>query len=270
MIDLSIIIVTYNSEKNIGALLDSIYKERAKLSLEVIVVDNQSADASVEVTKRHKIKPTVLRMDTNAGFAAAVNRGISLATGEYYLLLNPDTVVLPGALKKLLDFAKDTDPLGAVAPRLLNPDGKSQASVYKFPTITNAIKKDFLGCQNCFGKYLPDNRTQVVEVAVMAAFLIPKSTLAEVGGLNEKYFLYYEDVDYCRRLKAKGLPIYYFPAAKIKHVHGASGRFVFHLKSPLLTSSKLYYGDFYSKILNLILWLGHKWQVILRGKKFRD
>ena len=140
MIDLSIITVTYNSEKNIAALLDSIYKERTKLTLEVIVVDNQSADASVDVAKKHKIKSTVIRMATNAGFSAAVNHAISLATGEYYLFLNPDTVVLPGALKKLLDFARDTDPLGAVAPRLLNPDGQPQASVYKFPTITNAIK----------------------------------------------------------------------------------------------------------------------------------
>ncbi len=270
MIDLSIITVTYNSEKNIGALLDSIYKERTKLSLEVIVIDNQSADASVDVAKKHKIKPTVIRMDTNAGFSAAVNRGISLSKGEYYLLLNPDTVVLPGALKKLLDFAKDTDPLGAVAPRLLNPDGKPQASVYKFPTIWNAVRKDFFNCQNCFGKYLPDNRIQQVEVAVMAAFLIPKSTVNVVGGLNEKYFLYYEDFDYCRKLHLYNLPIFYLPTAKIKHVHGASGRFKSHLASPLLASARLYYGGFYSNILNLVLWVGHKWQVILRGKKFRD
>src|SRR3990167_5439052 len=199
MIDFSIITATYNSEKNISLLLDSIYKERTKLTLEVIVVDNQSADASVDVAKKHKIKPTVTRMDTNAGFSTAVNRGLSLAQGEYYLFLNPDTVVLPGALKKLLDFARDTDPLGAVAPRLLNPDGQPQASVYKFPTITNAIKHYFFNCRTCFNKYLPDNRIQKVEVAVMAAFLVPRTTITQVGSLDERFFLYYEDVELDRK-----------------------------------------------------------------------
>ena len=267
MIDLSIITVTYNSEKNIAALLDSIYKERTKLTLEVIVVDNQSADASVDVAKKHKIKSTVIRMATNAGFSAAVNHAISLATGEYYLFLNPDTVVLPGALKKLLDFARDTSPLGAVAPRLLNPDGQPQASVYKFPTITNAIKHYFFNCRTCFNKYLPDNRIQKVEVAVMAAFLIPRTTIAQVGSLDERFFLYYEDVEFCRRLKAAKLPIYYLPGAKVKHVHGASGHFKSHLASPLLASARIYHGAFYSDVLNLILLLGQKWQQLAQKRK---
>lgn len=270
MIELSIITVTYNSGKNIGPLLDSLYQERNKIGLEVIVIDNLSADNSVLVASKHKIKPIVIKMNSNAGFSAAVNRGLKTAKGDYYLLLNPDTVVIPGGLKKLVDFAKDTSPLGAVAPRLLNPDGKPQASVYKFPTIWNAIKKDFFCCRNCFGKYLPDNRIQKVDVAVMAAFLIPKSTYELVGGLNEKYFLYYEDFDYCRELQLHNLPVYYLPSVKIKHVHGASGHFVYHLNSPLLVSAGLYYGPFYSKVLNLVLWIGHKLQVILRGHRFRD
>ena len=104
----------------------------------------------------------------------------------------------------------------------------------------------------------------------MAAFLIPRSTINEVGSLDERFFLYYEDVEYCRRLHIHNLPVYYLPDAKVKHIHGASGNFVFHLKSPLLASAKIYYGSLYSAILNLVLWIGHKWQVILRGKRFRD
>ncbi len=268
--ELSIIIVTFNSAKQIGRLLDSIYKEKNKINLEVIVIDNQSTDDSALIARGHKIKPRFVQMETNAGFSIAVNRGLKEARGDFFLILNPDTVVVPGTLRKLLAFAKDTSPLGAVAPRLLDPSGKPQASVFKFPTITNAIKKDFFNCQNCFGKYLPDNRIQKVDVAVMAAFLIPRTTYDDIGDLDERYFLYYEDVEYCRRLKKAGLPVYYLPSAKIKHVHGASGKFVFHLKSPLLASSKLYYGPLYSTVLNLVLWIGHKWQVILRGKRFRD
>ncbi len=269
-VELSIIIVTYNSEKLIGSLLDSIYTEKGKLSIEVIVIDNLSSDSSFNIAKQHKIKPRLIQTGSNTGFPTAINRGLKAAKGDYILLLNPDTVVTRGSLLKLLEFAKDTSPLGAVAPRLLNPDGKPQASVFMFPTIGNAIKKDFFNCKNCFGKYLPDDHIQKVEAAVMAALLIPRAALEMVGLLDEKYFMYYEDVDFCRRLHAAGLPVYYFPKAKIKHVHGASGHFVFHLKSPLLASSKLYYGAFYSNILNLILWIGHKWQVILRRKRFRD
>jgi len=267
---LSVVTVTYNSEKQIGALLDSLYQEKGTVPIEVIVVDNNSKDNSLAVAKNHKIKPVTKQMGTNAGFSAAVNQGIKMAKGEYFLLLNPDTVVVKGTLKKLLDFARDTSPLGAVAPRLLNPDGKPQASVFRFPTIWNAIKKDFFNCQNCFGKYLPDNRIQKVDVAVMAAFLIPKAAYEIVGGLDEKYFMYYEDFEFCRGLRKRNLPLYYFPAARVRHVHGASGHFVSHMESPLFASAKLYYGTFYSNILNLILWVGHKWQVILRRKRCRD
>ncbi|KKT83769.1 MAG: Glycosyltransferase, group 1 family protein, partial [Microgenomates group bacterium GW2011_GWC1_44_9] len=169
-----------------------------------------------------------------------------------------------------LDFAKKTPKLGAVAPRLLNYDGSIQSSCSKFPTIWNAIKYNFFGCKNCFKKYIPGNEESLVEVAVMAAFLIPKSVYNYVGGLDERFFLYYEDVEYCRRLYRFGLPVFYFPQAKVQHVHGASGNFVSHLKSPLLKSAKIYYGPLYSATLNAVLWIGHKWQVILRRKKFRD
>ncbi len=269
-VDLSIVIVTYNSAGHVSRLLDSIYKDKGKINLEVIVVDNQSTDNSLAVAKGHKLKPLCIQTGSNAGFSIAVNKGFSNAKGDYFFILNPDTVVLKGTLKKLLDFCKDTSPLGAVVPRLLNLDGKPQASVYKFQTIGNAIKKNFFNCRDCFGKYLPDNHVQKVEVAVMAAFLVPATTFDIIGGLDERYFLYYEDFEFCRQLSLHNLPVYYLPTAKIKHIHGASGHFVFHLKSPLLASARLYYGVLYSDVLNFVLWVGHKWQVILRRQRFRD
>lgn len=269
-LDLSIITLTYNSEATIKVLLDSIKKSPDKLSKEVIVIDNHSQDHSAFLAASHPLKPAVITMPANLGFSKAVNQGIDRAGGKFLLLLNPDTQVIGNALQKLHEFAVKHPEAGAIVPRLLNIDGRPQASVFKFPTITNALKKNFLNCQECFGKYLPDNRVQKVEVAVMAAFLIPRTTLNLIGSLNEKYFLYYEDFDYCRKLKDHRLPLYYLPTAKIKHAHGASGHFIYHLKSPLLASSKLYYGDFYSNILNLILWVGHKWQVILRRQRYRD
>ncbi len=268
--DLSIIIVTYNSSQHIVGLLDSIKNSPDQLHKEVIVVDNASSDDTASQVSRHPLHPKLIKSKSNLGFAKGVNLGVKSATGEYLLLLNPDTRLVGNALSFLYKFATTTTPLGAVAPRLLNQDGRPQASVYHFPTIWNAIKKDFFARRNSFGKYLPENRTQKVDVAVMAAFLIPRAIFTSLGGLNEKYFLYYEDFDFCKQLKLHNLPLYYLPSAKVKHAHGQSGHFVFHLKSPLLASSKLYYGSFYSQLLNLVLWFGHKWQVILRGKRFRD
>lgn len=270
MIDLSIIIVTYNSENQVGQLLDSIKKEQKSISLEVVVVDNNSSDKSPSIVSNHRVVSSFIQMKSNLGFSIAVNQGIKKTNGNYILLLNPDTIVLRGALERLLDFAKDTSPLGAVAPRLLNLNREPQASVFKFPTISNAIRHYFGNCRECFGKYLPSNKIQKVDVAVMAAFLIPKSTIEEIGGLNEKFFLYYEDIEFCRRLQSAKLPVYYLPAAKIKHIHGASGHFKTHLHSPLLTSARLYHGVLYSNILNLVLYFGQKWQVILKRRQLHD
>ncbi len=268
--ELSIITVGYRSEKTIGPFLDSIKKNRDGIAKEIIVVDNYPADKGAIVAEKHPMKPFVIRNTENVGFSIAINQGIKVSRGKYILIINPDTRLVGSALKYLLDFAQKTPKLGAVAPRLLDDDGKIQPSCFKFPTIWNAIKYNFFGCHNCYKKYNPGDQVTQVDVAVMAAFLVPKSTLDYVGGLDERYFLYYEDVEFCRRLHRFGLPVYYLPTAKVQHAHGVSGNFTSHLKSPLLASAKLYYGSFYFAVLNLVLWIGHKWQVILRRKKFRD
>lgn len=268
--ELSIITVGYKSEKTIGPFLDSIQKNRDGIAKEVIVVDNFPGDKGASIAEKHPLKPMVIRNTENVGFSTAINQGIKISKGNYILIINPDTRIIGSALKHLLDFATKTPKLGAVVPRLLNNDGSVQPSCFKFPTISNAIKYNFFGCKTCFKKYNPGDKTITVDVAVMAAFLVPKSTLNYVGGLDESYFLYYEDVEFCRRLHQFELPVYYLPLAKVQHAHGVSGNFTSHLKSPLLASAKLYYGSTYFFVLNLVLWIGHKWQVILRGKRFRD
>lgn len=269
-IDLSIITVGYRSEKTIVSFLDSIQKSRDGLNKEIIVVDNYPADKGAENAQKHPLRPRVFINTENVGFSKAINRGIKESSGKYILIINPDTKIKENALRLLHDFAENHPILGAVAPKLLYNDGKIQPSIFKFPTIGNAIKHDFFGCKNCFNKYNPGNKTTEVEVAVMAAFLIPKATINQVGGLDERFFLYYEDVEYCRRLRKFKLPIYFYPKAQVMHLHGASGNFSDHLNSPLLASAKIYYGPFYFAVLNAVLWIGHKWQVILRRKRFRD
>ncbi len=269
-ITVSIITVGYKSEKTIKPFLDSIKKINDGLSKEVIVVDNYPLDKTVITAKGHSLKPTVIPNTENIGFSKAINMGLKVAQGEYILIINPDTRLVGKALLSLVEFAKKQPKLGAVAPRLLNYDGSIQSSCFRFPTILNAVKYMFLGHQTAYKKYNPGDSIVTVDVAVMAAFLVPRSTIDLVGGLDERFFLYYEDVEFCRRLNMFGLPVYYLPTAKVKHAHGVSGNFTSHLHSPLLASAKIYYGPFYFAILNSILWLGHKWQVILRGKKYRD
>ena len=261
-IDLSIIVVGYKSEKTIIPFLDSIQKSPDKLNKEIIYIENYSLDNAAILAEKHPIKPTVIKNTENVGFAKAVNQGLKVSRGDYILLINPDTRIIGNAIKTLFDFAKSHEDLGAVAPKLLDENGKVQPSVYKFPTIINAIRHYFFGNKKAFNKYFPGNKTVKVEIAVMAAFLFPRSTYEKVGGLDESYFLYYEDIEFCRRLFKFKLPIYYFPKAKVKHAHGASGNFKSHKSSPLIQSAKIYHGAIGSFVLNSILWLGQKWQKI--------
>lgn len=264
--DISIITIPYKSEEHIAPLLSSINKSRDGLKKQVIVIDNYGQDKSAQIAKNHILKPIVLEPGQNLGFAKAVNLGLKKAEGEYIFLINPDTTLVGDSLKFLHDFAVKTKPLGAVAPKLIFPNNKAQPSVMKFPTVCNAFKHYFLGCKNSFGKYLPKGQIEKVEVAVMAAFLIPMKVIKQVGILDERFFLYYEDVEFCLRLKKAKLPIYYLSKAKVRHVHGASANFVSHLKSPLAKSAVIYHGKLGSFLLNSVLYLGQKWQKYILGK----
>lgn len=264
-LDLSLVIVTYNSADNVGKLLDSIKKSPDKLKKEVIVVDNASSDSSVKMIEQHTLKVKLIKSKQNLGFSKAVNLAIKESRGRFVMLINPDTALVGNCLNTLVKFAEKTSPLGAVAPRLLDFDGKPQASVFRFPTISNAIRRYFFNQKQRYNKYLP-HRLQKVEIAIMAAFLVPRLTLEKVGLLDERFFLYYEDVEFCKRLNKYHLPIYYLPAARVKHVSGASGHFKSHHQSPLLKSAQIYHGQLYSKLLNATLWLGQKYQR-LWGKK---
>lgn len=269
-IDLSIVTVGYRSEDTIVPFLDSIKKSRDGLNKEIVIVDNYPADKGADLAESHSLHPKVIRNSENLGFSKGINRAIKETSGKYILIINPDTRIVGNALRQLYDFAESHPQMGAVVPRLLNYDGKIQPSCFKFPTISNAIKYNFFGCRNCYKKYDPGNKTTAVEVAVMAAFLLPRTVINIVGKLDERFFLYYEDVEYCRRLYKNHYPVYYYPKAKVQHAHGVSGNFTAHLNSPLLSAAKTYYGPIYFFFLNIVLWLGHKWQVIIRGKRFRD
>ena len=225
--ELSIIIVNYKTPELTKKCVESIKKYPPKVSYEIVVIDN-----SVD----------------NVGFAKGNNEGIKKAKGKYILLLNSDTEVKKNSIDTMLEFAKKHSDLGAVASRLLNKDGSIQPSCFDFPTIFKITKK-----------YAPESR-QVVDVAVMAAFLITPKCLQKVGLLDEKYFMYFEDFDYCRRIKKAGLKVYYLAEAEIVHIHGASGG----VNKLLIESAKKYHGVLGYYVQTFILWSVQKWQKLLK------
>jgi len=262
-VDLTIIILLYRSEEFIGKLLDSIKPSAKKLRLQIILVDNAYPDKASDLAARHSLNPTIIKLTQNVGFSRAVNLALTESVGKNILLLNADARVLGNTLVKLVTFANNQLTLGAVAPRLVGLDGSPQASVFHFPTILGAIKSFFFNQRESFGKYLPKAVLQKVDVAQMAALLIPKKTFDKIGRLDERFFFYYEDIEFCQRLKKANLPVYYLPSARIEHVHGASGKFVEHLQSPLAKSAQVYHGVVYSNLLNCVLWFGNKYKKIL-------
>jgi len=237
--NLTIIIVNFNTDKLVRDCVASIKRTVKKTKYEIIVIDN-----SVD----------------NRGFAKANNIGISKAKGKYILLLNSDTIVTPGAIDKLVEFAESWEgKIGALAPQLLNTDKSIQPSCFRFPTINLALKQYFLGKKNWLDKYYPEGEAAIeVDVAVMAAFLIPTSTIKKIGLLDEKYFMYFEDFDYCRRIKKARLGVYYLPTAQVIHIHGASGG----KNKYLVESAKKYHGFVGYYIYTFILWMGQKWEKI--------
>ena len=248
---LSIIIVSYNTKDLLKQCLDSIIKsltdyplidnkqqtsskrvtardQASSFSYEIIIVDNNSQDGTKEFLKEyqktHPFIKTIFNKE-NLGFAKAVNQGVKKSGGKYILLLNSDINVLPGAIEKLISFAEQKKDVGVVAPKLLNADGTPQASCYHLPTIKRAIDEYWRGKRGAYEKYLPRGGNPVkVEAVVGAAMLIPRVVIDVVGLLDEKYFMYFEDLDYCQRIRKNGFSVYYLPSARLIHHHGASGK----------------------------------------------
>lgn len=274
-VDVSIIIVNYNTEKLTLCCIESVINSIKELKYEIIIVDNASTDGTIKAIRKFqisnpKIKLKIIENDKNIGFAKANNQGIRIAQGRYILLLNSDTVVKGDAIEKLVKFADKKKNVGVVVPKLLNSNGSTQSSVFRFPTISRAIKQYFHGEKELLDKYHPKgNKPCAVESAVMAAYLITPCALENVGLLDEKYFMYFEDLDYCRRIKANGLKIYYLPTSKIVHKHGASGKKVGDKKQfkRLNQSSKIYHGLVGHYVFNFVLWSGQKWQRLLKKGK---
>ncbi len=220
---LSVLIVTFNSATTLDACLESLRGQVDEL--EVIVIDNGSADGSVALADAFP-EARVFELGENRGFAAANNVGIRASQGEWLLLLNPDAEARPGALRALLDFAIAHPRAGAVGARLLNPDGSLQPSGRAFPTVGRYLL-EVTGLwhrhiSNVYREARDYDVSMEVDEVSGAALLLRRAALDEVGWLDEGFFLNWEDVDLCRRLRAAGWQVWYCAEAQVVHHFGVS------------------------------------------------
>jgi len=286
LVQISIVIVSYNTKellkKCLEAIIDSCTDTKMQTCLparqgckvEIIIVDNGSKDGSVgEIQnskckmQNDKLKLKIIENKENLGFARAVNQALSGAHGRAILLLNSDTQVEKEALRKLLGFEEKVGP-AVIGTRLLNPDGSVQPSVFHLPTIKRAIWEFWLGKKGAFSKYVPEGKKPTeVEAVSGGAMLISRGVIGKIGLFDERYFMYFEDLDYCRRARLAGFKVYYLPTAEIVHEHGASGKEIVDEANQwrrLIPSSKIYHGGLRHQLINLILWTGQKWKKVLK------
>lgn len=260
-IRLSILISNYKTINLVEALLESIYRKDSGFDREtdeILVLDDASGD---DLGKLRVKYPGVIYLEnkTNLGFVASYNRLMEYARGELLLMLNSDIEVRPKALSSLVETNAEFDGNAVLSGNLLFPDGRPQDSCFKLPTILGAIKQYFFKIKGSYFMFRPASTKPVrVEGAVMAAFMIPRKILNKIGYLNRELFMYFEDIDYCRRLKKADIPVYFCPDAKFYHHHGASSQKAGGMNKELVESAKIYHGSFYYYLLTFVLWLGQK------------
>jgi len=226
MSDVSIIIVNWNTKEFLLSCMKLVFEKGQGISREIIVVDNGSRDGSANEIKRVFPSIHLIENEKNLGFARAVNQGLRMASGRYLLLLNPDTRVKHGAIKQLLSFMDFHFETGVAGAQLLNSDGSKQNSIANFPSLaTELLNKRFL--RWLFPKQFPGkerNYSEPVEVdsVIGACMMVRREALDQVGFLDEDYFLFLEETDWCYRMKRAGWKIYHVPQAEVYHFQGKS------------------------------------------------
>ncbi len=250
-VKISVVIVSYNSEDFIEKCVNSVLKNLPKDG-EVIVVDNASTDGTLERVKGLESRVKVIEGKENLGFSKANNIGVKESRGQYLFFLNPDTELTEPIFEKLINFYESSPDCGLVGPKLIMADGKVQPSVSRLPSVWGAFKEYVLRIKNSYTEYAPESTSPLeIERLYGAALLIKRDLFEKIKGFNEKYFLYYEDADFCRKIKNIGKKIYYYPNVSINHLVGGTNSKT-DKYSLNLESSKIYHGALGVLLLQLI------------------
>ncbi len=232
--DLSVIIVTYNSEPYIDACLRSLEATLDPRTVEVCVVDNASTDATCRIVRRHADRVHLVANPHNLGFAAALNRGLAATRGRHVLWLNPDATLENGGAPVLVAYLDEHPEVGIVGPKILDPDGRLQRSARAFPSydwplghrhgwLTRLFPANPFSSRYLLADLDPSAVRDVDWVS--GACLVHRREVAErLGGLDERFFMYCEDVDFCLRARRAGWTVRYHPALIVRHHVAGSTR----------------------------------------------
>lgn len=232
--DLSIIIVSFNTKELLAQTIKSVIDAVRNINYEIIVVDNASSDGSSEMIKKEYKNVRLIQNEANKGFANANNKGINLSTGKYILLLNSDTVVLKDCIEKCVKYLDINDDIGGLGCKVLLKDGElDHACKRGFPTPEASfyymLKLDKLfPNKRHFGKYtlnyISEDDINDVDSLTGAFMMVKKEVIDKIGLLDEDFFMYGEDIDWCYKIKEAGWRVVYYPEASIVHYKGASSK----------------------------------------------
>lgn len=233
VIDLSVCIVTYKARDWLKACLESLYENTWIAHLEVIVVDNGSKDGVKEMLAHDFPGVCFIENESNEGYTRPMNQSLKVAQGRYLMQLNPDTIIMPGAFDRLLKFMDDNLHVGISSPKVLNQDGTLQKQCRRGEPRPLAVISYFLGLSKLFprskrlGRYLLDyeDEDKILEVDAVSGscMLIRREVVDQIGFLDEQFYAYQEDTDYCTRARMAGWKVFYMPEAHIIHYGGRGG-----------------------------------------------
>ena len=234
MTDFTLAIVNWNTRDLLGRCLRSILSESGEYNVQILVADNGSDDGSADMVAAEFPRATLVRHEENLGFAAAHASLFPLSLGRYHVLVNSDVELTPGCLGAMDERMLKDDRIGVMGPQIISPEGRIQHSCRRFPTLSlQFLESTGLGrlfprsCLNTYQMGSFDHRTAESVDQVMGSFFLIRGTLlTEVGHLDTRFFMYYEEVDYCLRVHRAGYHVFFEPRAQVLHDAGGSSRHV--------------------------------------------
>ena len=263
----SVIIVSYNVKRYVTHCIETVLCSDYIGEKEIIVVDNNSFDETSQYLRETFPEIKLIENQKNVGFGKAVNHAAETATGEYLLILNPDTILQENTISTFVNYLKTHSEVGLIGPKIINPDGTLQLTCKRsFPTLSVALPK-LLGFSKIFpqtkwaGKYnltyLDPNKIHSVDAVSGSCIFIRKTLFHEIDGFDEQFFLFGEDLDLCFRMKQKGHEIHYVPSTQILHYKGESVKFApYDSRSAFYNAMILFYKKHFSKSQNTLFRLG--------------
>ncbi len=270
-LELSIVVINYKTTKLLTQLLDSTFKKNSGFKnisggAEVVILDNSPDEPCDKEVLAAYPNIKFISNKVNNGFAGGNNQLINYSLGKYILMLNSDIELKPFAITRLMESVNRLGDRAIYAGKLFFPTGEQQDSCFLLPTAWHAFEQYFLDRKGSYFMFVPkENKPVKVEGAVMACFLIPRKVLNEIGLIQEETFMYFEDIEYCRRAGKAGIPIYYLPDAHFIHYHGQAskkaGADLSYARN--VAAAKWYHGKLNYFLVTAVLWAGQKWNKVV-------